>query len=136
MPEDAWEPVRENPAPFRRCLTKTKRKILPISPIRLAATTRPLPQDPRRPSDFPITIPLTIEGPTSSIQFPVSSPDHQHGFDSPRPSSTIRSRFNSYGDFDTAYAFHQEYIRVHSRLDNISLAEDPGWRAWGRESTA
>lgn len=132
--EHSWEPVRENPAPFRRGLTDEERDPQNL-PNTFSNDNSPTAPGSKTPIDFPVTIPVTIEGPTngstSTIQFPASSPD-QHGLDSPRPSSTMRSRFNSYGDFDAPTPFIRS--RVHSRLDSIATGE-PGWRT-RRESTA
>lgn len=130
MAEDTWQPVRETPAPFRRNLVDEEK-----DPANLpSAFHEDTPSGPgsKTPIDFPITIPISVEGPTSSIQFPASSPDH--GLDSPRPSSMMRSRFDSYGDFDVPIATPFIRSRVHSRLDLQSSVE-PGWRT-RRESTA
>lgn len=128
MAEDTWQPVRETPAPFRRNLADEEK-----DPANLpSAFHEDTPNGPgsKTPIDFPITIPIHVEGPTSSIQFPVSSPDH--GLDSPRPSSMMRSRFDSFGDFDVPTPFIRS--RVHSRLD-LQPSAEPGWRT-RRESTA
>jgi 1-phosphatidylinositol-3-phosphate 5-kinase len=81
------------------------------------------------PLEFPSSGPSNPNGSTSSIQFPVGSPD---ALDSPRPLSRVRSRFNSHGDFEVATPFIRS--RVQSRLDNVIMGE-PGWRT-RRESTA
>jgi 1-phosphatidylinositol-3-phosphate 5-kinase len=131
--EQTWEPVSENPAPFRRGLTTDEEKDLTnIHNGGFNNDDSPIPPGSKTPIDFPITVPVSIEGlqmPTSSIQFPGSSPEH--GLDSPRPGSAIRSRFNSYGDFDVPTPFIRS--RVQSRLDFIP--GEPGWRT-RRESTA
>ena len=124
-----WEPVHQNPAPFRRGLSIDEKDGVNISsaysqggsPTRLGSKT---------PIDFPSTAPSgTAGGPVSSIEFPVGSPDH--GWDSPRPGSRVRSRFNSFHDFDISTPFIRS--RVQSRLDVV--ASEPGWRH-RRESTA
>lgn len=123
--DGVWEPPTENPAPFRRGLSDEE-------------TSVPVPFDDDLPTapgskatfEFPGAIPINIAGPTSTIQFPMGSPEH--GQDSPRPQSRLRSRFNSYGDFEVATPFIRS--RVQSRLDNVS-SEEPGWRT-RRESTA
>ncbi|KAF9029974.1 hypothetical protein BDZ89DRAFT_1101417 [Hymenopellis radicata] len=65
---------------------------------------------------------------TSSIQFPMGSPEHGDS-----PGSRLRSRFNSYADFDAATPFIRS--RVQSRLDSFAGPAEPGWRT-RRESTA
>lgn len=130
-----WEPVRENPAPFRRALTDEEKDPENMPNSFNSNDHSPTAPGSKTPIDFPVTIPISIEGPgngtTSSVQFPVSSPEHER-LDSPRPSSTMRSRFNSYGDFDVPTPFMRS--RVQSRLDQFSTGE-PGWRT-RRESTA
>ena len=127
-----WEPVHQNPAPFRRGLSIDEKDGVNISsayshggsPTRVGSKT---------PVDFPSTATPsgTAGGPISSIQFPVvGSPDH--GWDSPRPGSRVRSRFNSFHDFDISTPFIRS--RVQSRLDSVAASE-PGWRT-RRESTA
>lgn len=128
-----WEPIRENPAPFRRGLSDEEK-----DPGHMTNTysngESPNAPGSETPIDFPIIMPIQVEGPMSSIQFPIGSPDQ--GLDSPRPHSSLRSRFNSYGnsygDFEVATPFIRS--RVQSRLDNLITGE-PGWRT-RRESTA
>ena len=129
--EPTWEHISQNPAPFRRGLTDEEKDLTTL-PNTFTNDESPTAPGSKTPIDFPIIVPVTIEGPqtTSSIQFPGTSPEH--GFDSPRPSSTMRSRFNSYGDFDVPTPFIRS--RVQSRLDEIQAGE-PGWRT-RRESTA
>lgn len=130
-----WEPVRENPAPFRRALTDEEKDPENMPNPFSSNDHSPTAPGSKTPIDFPVTIPISIEGPTngstSSVQFPLSSPE-QERLDSPRPSSIMRSRFNSYGDFDVPTPFIRS--RVHSRLDQFNTGE-PGWRT-RRESTA
>ncbi|KAF8079063.1 hypothetical protein FPV67DRAFT_1467356 [Lyophyllum atratum] len=124
-----WEPIQDNPAPFRRAVSDEEKDSgglangfhHPESPTAPGSNT---------PDDRSNAIPIGIEGPMSSIQFPIGSPDN--GLDSPRPHSRLRSRFNSYGEFEQATPFIRS--RVHSRLDSVANGE-PGWRT-RRESTA
>ncbi|RDB29600.1 1-phosphatidylinositol 3-phosphate 5-kinase FAB1 [Hypsizygus marmoreus] len=124
-----WEPIQGNPAPFRRALSDEEK-----DPSSLAngfhSADSPTAPGSKTPVEFPVTMPINTEGPMSSIQFPIGSPDG--GLDSPRPRSRLRSRFNSYGDFDPATPFIRS--RVHSRLESMSNME-PAWRT-RRESTA
>lgn len=117
---DYWEPVAENPAPFRRPLSEEDKESLsnPFSTENSPGAKTPV--------DFPIMPPNT-HGYTSSIQFPIGSPDY--GQDSPMQ---MRQQFNTYADLDDATPFIRS--RVQSRLDNIVTTE-PGWRT-RRESTA
>jgi 1-phosphatidylinositol-3-phosphate 5-kinase len=142
MVEDhAWEPIRENPAPFRRGLTDEEKDLSNLpNPFSNSASNddSPLAPGSKIPIEFPITVPVSVDGSgatiaTSSIQFPGSSPEHG-GLDSPRPGSvTMRSRFDSYGgDFEVPTPFIRS--RVQSRLDSLPSGE-PGWRT-RRESTA
>ncbi|KAH7930487.1 hypothetical protein BV22DRAFT_65990 [Leucogyrophana mollusca] len=124
-----WEPVRESTAPFRRNLDDEEKDPVNI-PNTFTNDRRPTAPRSKTPIDFPVTVPVNVEGLTSSIQFPLSSPE-QHGPDSPGPYSVIRSRFNSFGDFDAATPFIRS--RVQSRMDNFSSLE--GWRT-RRDSTA
>jgi 1-phosphatidylinositol-3-phosphate 5-kinase len=123
-----WEPIQENPAPFRRALSDEEKDAATLSNGFHQGDSPGTGI--KTPVDFPSAMPINTEGPMSSIQFPIGSPGD--GFDSPRPRSRLRSRFNSYGDFDVATPFIRS--RVQSRLDSISNGE-PGWRT-RRESTA
>lgn len=124
-----WEPIQDNPAPFRRGLSDEEKDPGSL-PNGFHSDDSPTATGYKTPIDFPMTMPINVDGPTSSIQFPVGSPDR--GLDSPRPHSRLRSRFNSYGDFEVATPFIRS--RVQSRLDNAPSGE-PGWRT-RRESTA
>ncbi|KAG6851365.1 hypothetical protein H0H93_005763 [Arthromyces matolae] len=121
-----WESYQDNPAPFRRAISDEEK-----DPAGLTTTFSESPKASgiKTPVNFP-TMPLNIDGPTSSIQFPIGSPDN--GLDSPRPLSRLRSRFNSHGEFEQASPFIRS--RVQSRLDSMNNIE-PGWRT-RRESTA
>lgn len=127
--DGVWEPVlADNPAPFRRGLSDEEKE-----GVNLPHTFNddsPTAPGSETPIEFPVTIPINVDGPVSSIQFPTSSPDH--GLDSPRPQSRLRSRFNSYSDFEVDTPFIRS--RGQSRLDNVATGE-PGWRT-RRESTA
>ena len=113
--------------PFRRALTEEEK-----DPISLSDQFRhdqsPTGAGSKTPVDFPITVPVSMEG-MSTVAFPVSSPDnHQFGAETPGLS---RSRYNSYADFDGGTFIRS---RVQSRLADLTLGE-PGWRV-RRESTA
>jgi len=124
-----WEPVQENPAPFRRPLSDEEKD--PSSLINgFQITDSPTAPGAKTPVDLVITVRGNGEGLMSSIQFPIGSPEG--GLESPHSYSHMRTRFNSYGDFDPSTPFIRS--RVHSRLDSISLGE-AGWRT-RRESTA
>jgi len=127
--EGVWEPVQENPAPFRRALSDEEKDSGNLANPFSNDESLIAPGS-KTPVDFPVSVPINGGGPMSSIQFPMGSPDR--GQDSPRPQSRLRSRFNSYGDFEVATPFIRS--RVQSRLDNVSTGES-GWRT-RRESTA
>ncbi|KAJ7922865.1 hypothetical protein B0H13DRAFT_1982098 [Mycena leptocephala] len=119
-----WEPLRENPAPFRRGLSDDEVNV----PDPFSTEESPTAPGSKAAFEFPGAIPISVDAP-SSIQFPKGSPDH---LDSPGP-HRLRSRFNSYGgDFEVATPFIRS--RVQSRLDSFTSGE-PGWRT-RRESTA
>jgi len=124
-----WEPVKENPAPFRRALSDEEKDTATLS-NGFHNEESPGATGTKTPVDFPVAMPINVEGSMSSILFPIGSSGD--GLDSPRPHSRLRSRFNSYGDFEEATPFIRS--RVQSRLDSISNGE-PGWRT-RRESTA
>lgn len=123
-----WEPVQDNPAPFRRGLSDEEKDSGSLTNGFQNADSPTAPGS--KTPIFPMSMPISVEGPMSSIQFPIGSPDT--GLDSPHPQNRLRSRFNSYGDFEQATPFIRS--RVHSRLDSVSTGE-PGWRT-RRESTA
>ncbi|KAJ7508636.1 hypothetical protein B0H11DRAFT_2153074 [Mycena galericulata] len=123
--DGVWEPLRENPAPFRRGLSDDEVNV----PDPFSTEESPTAPGSKAPFEFPGAIPINIDAP-SSIQFPRGSPDH---LDSPGSHSRLRSRFNSHGgDFEVATPFIRS--RVQSRLDSFTGGE-PGWRT-RRESTA
>lgn len=129
-PPRDWEHVRESTAPFRRNLSEDEKDPLSIPNFKNTSPTSTVAPRSKTPVDFPVTVPVNVEGTTSSIQFPVSSPD-QHGPDSPGNYNAMRSRFSSFGDFDVSTPFIRS--RAHSRLDSFPTLE--GWRT-RRDSTA
>ncbi|KAL4067348.1 hypothetical protein V8B97DRAFT_2063152 [Scleroderma yunnanense] len=126
------EPVRDSTAPFRRNLVEDdKDSTAVVRQHDQNGNTVPSAPPSKPAVDFPATAPLPMERPsTSTIQFPISSPEHLGISDSPGTYEAIRSRFNSFGDFDDATPFIRS--RVQSRLDAITAAE--GWRT-RRDST-
>ncbi|KAF8841931.1 hypothetical protein BDN67DRAFT_1068119 [Paxillus ammoniavirescens] len=128
-----WEPVRDSTAPFRRNLAEDEKDSTSLhqqqdQPYPTPATA---PRA-KTPIEFPSTVPVNVEQSTmSTIQFPLSSPEHGAGPDSPGTYGAMRSRFNSFGDFDVATPFFRS--RVQSRLDSFPTIE--GWRT-RRDSTA
>ncbi|KAI0652330.1 hypothetical protein C8Q79DRAFT_91782 [Trametes meyenii] len=124
--------IRENPVPFRRTLTEEDKDSLPMAG-NSQRDNSPAGEGSRLPIEFPVTVPVTIEGATSSVQFPISSPEQPYAAESP---GVLRSRFNSYADFDNSPPFIRS--RVQSRLgESFSVGGfgEPGWRT-RRESTA
>ncbi|KAJ4485636.1 hypothetical protein J3R30DRAFT_3440944 [Lentinula aciculospora] len=122
-----WDLADDNPAPFRRGLSEEEKDVSNLpDPFNEDSPTAP---GSKTPVDFPIAFPTSTEG-TSSIQFPVGSPEN--GPESPFATGRMRSRFNSYAEFESATPFIRS--RVQSRLDNMVIGE-PGWRT-RRESTA
>ncbi|KAG7452179.1 uncharacterized protein BT62DRAFT_926393 [Guyanagaster necrorhizus] len=115
-----WESPEETSAPFRRGLSDEESEHDVFE-----STGFPTFQS-QTPIEFP-TMP-DAESLTSSIQFPMGSPEHG-GQDSPWPVSRMRSRLNS---LTASTPFIRS--RVQSRLDSVGTGE-PGWRA-RRESTA
>ncbi|KAF7337658.1 1-phosphatidylinositol-3-phosphate 5-kinase [Mycena sanguinolenta] len=107
--DGVWEPLRENPAPFRRGLSDDETNV----PDPFNTEDSPTGPGSKSTLEFPGSVPINIDAP-SSIQFPKGSPDH---LDSPGP--RLRSRFNSYGgDFDGSTPFIRS--RVQSRLDSFT----------------
>ncbi|KAH0837960.1 hypothetical protein J3R83DRAFT_6197 [Lanmaoa asiatica] len=128
-----WEPVRDSTAPFRRNLTEDEKDPAALGQQQNQAYTPPAtaPRS-KTPVDFPVTVPVNVDrSAMSTIQFPLSSPEHFPGPDSPVTYGAMRSRFNSFGDFDGTTPFIRS--RVQSRLDNFPAVE--GWRT-RRDSTA
>ncbi|TFK94955.1 hypothetical protein K466DRAFT_508385 [Polyporus arcularius HHB13444] len=124
--------LRENPVPFRRALTEEDKDPMSMAD-KFQRDNSPTAAGSNTPVDFPVTFPVMVEGATSSVQFPVSSPEQFQSMESP---GVLRSRFNSYGDFDASPPFIRS--RVQSRLGETFSATafgEPGWRT-RRESTA
>ncbi|KAI8981204.1 hypothetical protein BD414DRAFT_93204 [Trametes punicea] len=124
--------LRENPVPFRRVLSEEDKDSISVTD-RFRHDQSPTAARSRTPVEFPVTVPVSIEGATSSVQFPVSSPDQPYAVESP---GVLRSRFNSDADFDGAPPFIRS--RVQSRLGesfSVGAFGEPGWRT-RRESTA
>lgn len=122
---------RENPVPFRRAQTEEDKD--PITMADPFQHNSPTGAGSKTPIEFPVMVPVTVEGGTSTVQFPLSSPDQPQTLESP---GVLRSRLNSSVEFGTSPPFIRS--RVHSRLGESfsapALAE-PGWRT-RRESTA
>lgn len=124
--------MRENPVPFRRAHTEEDKDSLSMAD-KFQRDNSPVAGGSNTPIEFPVTVPVTIEGATSSVQFPVSSPDQPSAIESP---GVLRSRFNSYAEFEGSPPFIRS--RVQSRLgESFSMGPfgEPGWRT-RRESTA
>lgn len=121
--------TRENPVPFRRTLAEEDINNMAF-PERFHNDEPPTASGAKTPIEFPVTIPVSVDGATSSVQFPASSPDRSIPFESP---GMLRSRFNSYADFDPSTPFIRS--RVQSRLNEVFNLAEPGWRT-RRESTA
>ena len=118
-----WETVRDNPAPFRRALSEEEKDSATYH-----SDTSPTVPDTKNKVEFP-SKPISIDISTSSIQFPIGSPEH---LGTPRTLSKSRANSTPYGEFEVATPFIRS--RVQSRLDPVFDAE-PGWRT-RRESTA
>ncbi|KAF9015759.1 hypothetical protein BDQ17DRAFT_1229974 [Cyathus striatus] len=125
--DGVWESIRDNPAPFRRAVTDEDKDTDDIPSFSQEGS--PTTSGSKPMVEFSVTKPINIEAPTSSIQFPVGSPDF---LDSPRATSRSRPGAAPYGDLEVATPFIRS--RVHSRLDSVVNGE-PGWRT-RRESTA
>lgn len=126
-PDIEFDLIHPIAAPFRRTLA-----IDETDPITIPPTFQdhsPIPGS-KTPIDFPITVPVNADGAISSVMFPVSTPDLVHQYDT--GDSAMRSRFNSYADFDMDTPFIRS--RVQSRMPE-SVVGEPGWRT-RRESTA
>lgn len=123
--------IRENPAPFRRTQVEEEREIASDSSD-ISQGGSPFGNGSRTPVEFPITVSVSVNASTSSVQFPVTSPEQVPGGER----EAFRSRLNSYADFETA---NTPFIRsrVQSRLDSLMNmgTDETGWRT-RRESTA
>jgi 1-phosphatidylinositol-3-phosphate 5-kinase len=111
-----------NPAPFRRPLPDEEKDQGNVSSFNLDISLNS-----KGRVEFPTTKPIMIDTSTSSIQFPIGSPER-----SGSPRTLSRSRPNTYGDYEVATPFIRS--RVQSRLDT-SFDTEPDWRI-RRESTA
>lgn len=116
-----------NHAPFRRAFTEEDKDALSL-PEHFVNDHSPIAQGPKTPIEFPVTVPVSVDGSASSVAFPISSPDQGYGLESP---GGVRSRYNSMAELHGPPFIRS---RVHSRLDNFDMGE-PGWRT-RRESTA
>jgi 1-phosphatidylinositol-3-phosphate 5-kinase len=132
-PDALGVPVR--PAPFRRSAFPEDEK---ESGVTVVEPDQPPPSESslsqiRSHVDFPTMI-VIPQNTTSSIQFPISSPDQSFGMDGPFSGGLERSRYSSLADIDS---LPTPFIRsrVQSRLmDSVSIGE-PGWRT-RRDSVA
>lgn len=120
--DGVWEAAGENVVPFRRAVSDEEKENVGV----FNDDGSPSAHTSKTPIEFPTM--GDDDGPTSSIQFPVGSPEHGDS-----PNGLVRSRFDSYADFDGATPFIRS--RVQSRLDNLTSIVEPGWRT-RRESTA
>lgn len=127
--DGSWRFARKAIAPFRRGLADEEKDVDTLTDT-YSHDHLPIAPGSKTPVDFPVTVPVSSDGATSSIQFPSSA---DNGPDSPRPQSLVRSRFNSYADFEAATPFIRS--RAQSRLMDTALMGEPGWRT-RRESTA
>ena len=121
-----WEPIQDNPAPFRRPLPDEEKDHGPPPSFNLDIS--PTKSDAKGRIEFPTTKPIATDVAMSSIQFPIGSPERS---DSSRTMSKARGP-NTYGEYEVATPFIRS--RVQSRLDP-SFDAEPGWRT-RRESTA
>lgn len=117
-------------APFRRTLAVDESDPMAI-PVAFTQDHSPSAPGIKTPIDFPITVPVSADGAISSVLFP-ASPTEQGIYPFDTSDTVMRSRFNSYADFDIDAPFIRS--RVHSRVLETATGE-PGWRT-RRESTA
>lgn len=120
--------LKPSHAPFRRATSEDEKEPLSLSEAFRSDHT-PLGNGSKTPIDFPVTVPVSVNGSTSSVAFPVSSPDQSFAYESP---GGVRSRYNSFADLHVGPSFLRN--RVQSRLGESEIGE-PGWRT-RRESTA
>ena len=129
--DGVWESsVRDNPAPFRRGLYDEEKDTANIS-SNFTPENSTLGTEIKTNIELPVASkPVLIEQSTSSIQFPLGSPEH---LGSPlRLSNKVRPG-NPYGEIEVATPFIRS--RVQSRLDSAISEVEPSWRM-RRESTA
>ena len=72
---------RENPVPFRRAQTEEDKD--PITMADPFQHNSPTGAGSKTPIEFPVMVPVTVEGGTSTVQFPLSSPDQPLTLESP-----------------------------------------------------
>lgn len=120
-----WAAIRDNPAPFRRAVTdeeKDQDVIESLSSSEISIGVESVP-----PSIPVSNNPTPDSGATSSIQFPMGSPERDGSY------FANRNQMQSETDLELATPFIRS--RVQSRLDTLSSNIEPGWRT-RRESTA
>lgn len=128
--DGTWGFARKALAPFRRGFAEEEKDNATLTDT-FNHDQSPTGPGAKTPVDFPVTVPVSTDGAKSSIQFPSSA---DNGPDSPGPNSLVRTRFNSYADFEASTPFIRS--RVQSRLLDTALSTgEPGWRT-RRESTA
>ncbi|KZT04073.1 uncharacterized protein LAESUDRAFT_738031 [Laetiporus sulphureus 93-53] len=98
--------------PFRRALTEEVQDSVAF-PDKFTSENSPTAPGTKTPIDFPVTVPISAIGSMSSMQFPVTSPDQGHPFES---SGMLRS------------CHVQSGIREH-------LTGHPGCRTWTESIT-
>lgn len=124
------EPIRDNPAPFRRAVTEDDKdhsgSIHELNPTNPPSKTKLTVGS---SIVFKPTANINDEGP-SSIEFPVSSPNLE---DSParRGDDSLHSRFNSFVDLELPTAL----LRSRAQSKQEAMIAESGWRT-RRESTA
>ena len=123
-----WEPIRDNPAPFRRGLSDEEKDVGQPPNSFDQDHLSPGPEG-KNQIQFPSAQPINIDVSTSSIQFPLGSPEYTG---TPRPLNKMKTSSTPYAEFEVATPFIRS--RVQSRLEATFEAE-PGWRT-RRESTA
>ncbi|KZT27581.1 hypothetical protein NEOLEDRAFT_1060572 [Neolentinus lepideus HHB14362 ss-1] len=121
--------IRKSVAPFRRGINDDEKDVFDVQDPSSGNSDHSPRNGAKTPVDFPITVPVNDDGQTSSIQFPVSSPDHSFAggaADTVGSYGGMRSRFNSYAGYDgPATPFIRS--RVQSRMD-FPTAGDPRQR--------
>ncbi|TFK56509.1 hypothetical protein OE88DRAFT_1803203 [Heliocybe sulcata] len=112
--------ARKIVAPFRRGIGDDEKDIFDVQDPSVGNDHHEPRNGAKTPVDFPITVPVNVGGETSSIQFPVSSPDHSFAGAAGDPSAPyggMRSRFNSYAGYEAPPTPFIIRSRVQSRLD-------------------
>ena len=132
-PMDSFGPARfsrENPVPFRRAFTEEDKESTPVSD-KFQRDDSPAGMGSKTPIDFPVMMPIGGNGATSTVQFPVSSPDQPYSVESP---GVMRSRFNSLDLDGPPFIRSRAQSRLGESFSGGGIGE-PGWRT-RRESTA